>query len=286
MNKAWWAGFGAAVLLAGGCSPSKQDVATVNGHEITQDALTARLIQTPEAKATLQKVILEQIILDAAAKKGIKITDDQVTQFLKVRKDQYPPGRFEEMNASAGQSEATMREDARTQLALQTLAMQGVKVSDESITKMYKENPDNVFTKPEWKQVGFIVTKDKADADKATSALKKSVDFDAVFNQFTIPLAKEQLKGFQWYGVLNGSVINEQHQPVANTQGILAIPAIAKAIKDTKAGAVSAPIALPSAPNAPSQQPERILLFVKSAVPGGKIPEAELKTSIAYGIAR
>jgi hypothetical protein len=286
MNKAWWAGFGVAVLVAGGCSPSKQDVATVNGHEVTQDALMARMIQTPEAKATLQKVLLEQIILDAAAKKGIKITDEDVTQFLQIQKDQYPPGRFEEISSASGQSDAIMREDARTQLALQHLMMEGVKVSDESVAKTYKENPDNVFTKPRWKQIGFIVTKDKADAEKAAAAFKKSAEFNAVFDQFTIPAAKEQLKGLQWYGVVNDSVINEQRQPLTSVQGILSVPAVAKAIKETKQGALSAPIALPAMPGSSQTQPERILLYVKSDVPGGKIPLDELKTSIAYGVAR
>jgi foldase protein PrsA len=285
MNKAWWAGVGVAVLVAAGCSPSKQDVATVNGHDITQDALTARMIQTPEAKATLQKVILEQIILDAAAKKNIKITDDDVTQFLQVLKAQYPPGRFEEMNAAAGRTDAIMREDARTQLAVQALMMNGVKVSDESIQKRYKENPNNMFTKPEWKQIGFIVTKDKADAEKAVAALKKSGNFDVVFDQFTIPAAKENLKGFQWYGVLNGTVVNEQRQPLESMQGVLGAPAVRKAIPQTKQGAVSAPISLP-APAGGAEQPERILLYVKSDVPGGKIPLEDLKTAIAYDIAR
>lgn len=285
MKNAWWAGLGVAVLVAAGCSPSKQDVATVNGHEITQDALAARLIQSPEAKGTLQRLILEQVILDAAAKKNISITEDQVTQFLQVLKAQYPPGRFEEVNSAAGRSDAIMREEARTQLALQALMMDGVKVSDESIEKRYKENPDHMFSKPEWKQVGFIVTKDKADAEKAIAAIKKTKNFEEVFNQFTIPAAKEQLKGMQWYGILNGSVVNEQRQPLATVQGVLGLPAVQKAIKDTKQDAPSAPIALPNAPGGPDQ-PERIVLFVKSDIPGGKIPLDELKPTIAYDIAR
>lgn len=285
MKNAWWAGLGIAVLVAGGCSPSKQDVATVNGHEITQDALTARLIQTPEAKGTLQRLILEQVILDAAAKKNITISDEQVTQFLQVLKSQYPPGRFEEANNAAGRNDTMMREEARVQLALQALMMDGVKVSDESIEKRYKENPNHMFSKPEWKNVGFIVTKDKADADKALAALKKTNNFDEVFNQFTIPAAKEQLKGMQWFGILDGSVVNEQRQPLDTVQGVLGLPAVQKAVKETKAGAASAPIALPSAPGG-AAQPERIILYVKSAVPGGKIPLDEMKSTIAYDVAR
>lgn len=285
MKKACWAGLGAAVLIAGGCSPSKQDVATVDGHEISRDALTARLIQTPVAKETLQRLILEQVITDAAAKKNIKISDERVTQFLQVLKAQYPPGRFEEANSTAGRTDAMMRDEVRVQLALQALMMDGVKVSDESIEKRYKENPNHMFSKPEWKQIGFIVTKDKADAEKALAAIKKTSNFDEVFNQFTIPAAKEQLKGMQWYGILNGSVVNEQRQPLEGTSGVLSLPAVQKAIKETKQGASSAPISLPSAPGGPAQ-PERIILFVKTDTPGGKVPLAEVKSSVAYDVAR
>lgn len=277
MKTIWLAGVGCAVLAIAGCSPSKQTVATVNGKEITREQLVDRLIQSPVAKQTLQTLILENIIINAADKKGIKITDEDVNRYLTYRRDRMPPGRFDELQTSNGRTEAIYKEDARAELALRALALQNVKVSDESIDKFYKENAGNAFVKPAWREVGLLVTKDKADADKAIASMKKGADFAAVSQQFSIPAARQETAELQWFGVLDDAVINEQGQPVDSEP-------IANAIRKTPAGQMSAPVVMPG-PEGKGEAPERLLVYVKTANEGGKIPLEEVRNDIIWQVA-
>ncbi|HEY3265314.1 MAG TPA: peptidyl-prolyl cis-trans isomerase [Armatimonadota bacterium] len=276
MKNIRWAILGLAAVVAG-CSPSKQVVSVVNGKEITKDELTARLMQGPAAKATLRGLMLQALVMDAAAKQGITVTDDDVNQLMQFRRDQFAPQRFDEANAQAGNTDASMREDARTQIALQRLAMKGSKVSDESITKYYNADKTE-FVKPEWRQVGFIVAKDKADADNAISAVKSGADFATVAEKFCIPQAKQLAGQYQWYGVVNKQLVNEQKVPVNQARaGLASIPSVAKAIEKTPQGkAISIPF-----PGGPAV----VVLYVKTVAPGGKLPLTEAKSQIAFTIA-
>ncbi len=277
MRTIWLAGIGLAVLGLAGCSPSKQTVATVNGKEITRDAFVDRMIQTPAAKQTLQTMLLEQIIVNSAEKKGIKITDEDVTRYLTYQRDRMPPGRFEEMQTASGRSEAVRREDARAELALRALALENVKVSDESIQKVYKENPGNAFVKPDWKQVGLLVTKDKADADKAIASIKKGADFAVVSKELSLPAARQETTEMHWFGVLADAVINEQGQPLDSGP-------IADAIRKTAVNQVSEPVVMPG-PEGEASAPERLLVFVKTEAKGGKIPLEDVRKDIVWSVA-
>ena len=273
MTKRWLAGLGLVALAASGCSPSKRPVATVNGKEISKDDLEARLIQHPSAKSVMQQMLVEQLIFQEAEKKGIKVTDEDVNNRVQWEKDRLPPGRFEEA-AVNGTSEETIRRDLRTQIAVQKLLMQGVNVSQDSIQKFYNENA-TLFTKPRWKQVGFIVAKDKTDAGKAVNLLKQGVDFLKVSQQFSAdPQGKTATSAnWQWFALEKGKLLNERRQPTG-------FPApVVTAITNTGAGKSAEPVSL-------TGQPGSVVVRVEKDVPGGKIPLAEVQDLIALQIAQ
>lgn len=278
MRKLLLAGLGVAALVAG-CSPSKQNVANVNGKDITRDELTARLMQSPAAKAELRKMIIEHAVMDAAGKKGIQVTDQDVNNFLQIQRDQFPPGRFEESNVEKGITETMLRQDARTELVYQRLAMANAKVSDESVKKEYDKDEGGRYVKPEWRQVGFIIAKDKADADKAVAAVTQGADFGTVASKFNVPAAKTSFSGFQWFAVKNNALMSDQGQPAEAMAGHpAAVPAVRSAILKTAQGKPSAAIAVPGAPL-------YIVIFVKSVTPGGKMPMDQVKTLASIRVA-
>lgn len=278
MQKIWLAGIGLVAFAVYGCSPSKQTAATVDGHAISQEALEQRIITSPAARNALQTMILEQIILDEATRQKIKITDEDINRYLAYRRDRMPPGRFEELNTQNGMPEVVRRADARAELALRALALKDVKVSDESIQKAYKEDANHLYVKPDWKQVGLIVTKDKADADKAVESLKKGAEFATVAKEFSIPATQAQAERLQWFGVLDKTLINEQGQPLDSKP-------IVDAITKTAAGQVAAPISMPGAPEGAEAAPERLVIYVKSETKGGKFPLEEVANEIRWRLA-
>lgn len=273
MKPAFRAVVAATVVVAAGCSPSKTNIASVNGKEITNEQLADYMTKGPEAQGALRTLVVESMLQDEAAKQGVSVSDTEISNYLQARKDQLPPGQFEEEMAAAGTTDARIRRNARMDLLQRAIAMKGAKVSPESIKKEYDTDARNVYSRPEWVKVGTIVTKDKADALNAASALKQGADFVHTANQFTAPVAKQQLAPPQWIGIVKGGLIDDHHRPIGQID-----PTIAAAIKATPQGQASAPMGIP-------KTPYQRLFYVEKRVPGGKLPLDEVKDDIAYSIA-
>ncbi len=284
MTKRWLAGSAlvaltTAAFVAGGCGPSKRDVATVNGKEITQDAFEARLTQTPAAHNVMREMILEQLIHEAAEKKGIKVSDQDVDAAIQWERDRQPPNRFEE-TVLKGTSLDAFRPQVRAQLEARALAMQGVNVKQADVQKFYDKNLSGLFTKPEWKQVGFILAKSKDDAQKAAGLLKQGVDYLKVLQQFSAdPRAKAATAAnWQWFALDKGHLQswNEQMQRREPLPPNFP-PAIAAVITKLAAGKSSDAIPLSGGVAA--------VVKVNSDVPSGKIPLSEVQPMIAFLLA-
>lgn len=270
--------FGAAALativLAAGCSPTKKDLVTIDGQKINDEQVSAYLMQGPEAKDALRSLMQESLLVEAAKKDNIKVTDADVNLYLQFQRDQYPPNSLDESFATKGATPARIQRDAKKVLLQMALEMQGATVSDDSIKKAYDADASGMFTKPEWVQIGVLVAKDRADADMAVKSLKDGVTFDIVHGKFSAPGAKGQGTNYQWVPIVKGNVVDGRRQPL---QGL--DPALKSALLKTKEATVSAPIASPGRPGV-------TLIYVKKRVPSGKIPLEEVKTEIAYEIAR
>ncbi|HEY3414576.1 MAG TPA: peptidyl-prolyl cis-trans isomerase [Armatimonadota bacterium] len=273
MKPTFGAALFATVILTAGCSPSKKDLATVNGQKITEEQVSAYMMQGPEAKNALKSLIQEAVLVDQAKKDNVKVTDEEVNQYLQAQRDQYPPSILDELYAKAGATPARVQREAKKDLLRIGLEMQGAKVSDESIKKIYDADQNGMFTKPEWVQIGVMVAKDRGDADKAISSIKEGVDFQIVHGKFTAPEAKGQPFNYIWLGIHKGEIVNDQRKPLTGLS-----PAIKSAILKTKAGSAAPPIGTPG-------RPGMSVIYVKTRVPGGKLPLEEVKPQIAYGIA-
>ena len=269
--------FGAALLatvvLTAGCSPSKKDLATVNGQKITEDQVTAYMMQGPEAKNALRNLIQESVLLEQAKKDGINVSDIDVNRSLQAQKDQLPPARLDDLYAAAGVTPVRVQREAKKELVRMALEMKGAKVSDDSVKKVYDEDRNGFFTKPEWVQVGLMIAKDRTDADKAISSIKQGVDFGIVYGKFSAPQVKTQPLTYVWLGIVKGEIVSDQRKPLTNLDR-----AIKTVLLKTKEGTAAAPIGSPG-------RPGMSIIYVKKRVAGGKLPLDEVKSQIAYTIA-
>lgn len=259
----------AVALAVAGCAPSTRNVATVNGKAITREDLAGRLIESPVGKNALKDLILERLILQEAENKGIKVTDEQVNQFIQLQKDQLPPGRFEERYLK-DTPESAIRQEARKQIALRSIALKGVPISQDSVQKFYDDNIDR-FTKPQWKQAGILITDDKTSAQKAAKLLAENKDYALVFGELASSMAKSAGPQRDWFAITKDYVLNERGQPIN-------MPAITDAIRKTGADNVSPVISL-----APS--PQYAVIKVFADVPSAKIELASVQPLIEYEIA-
>ena len=143
-------------------APVSRVVAVVNGDMITSReldrALKPELVgqkidpkKNPEMaamvrKAVLDRMINEKILLQQAAKDGIKVTDEQADANFEqgIQASQLGREQFLEQLAKEGVTEKYAREQARTQLIIQHLmsrnVVRKVVITEEEINDYYRKN--------------------------------------------------------------------------------------------------------------------------------------------------
>ncbi len=153
-------------LFLGACSNSggsdnkdNMIAATVNGKNIMlaeveqeinrqmqgqQSALSS--LQLAQARLTvLEGLIQTEVLLQRAEKENLKPTEDEITQFITARKQQggMTDDEFQRQLKAQGQSEQSVREEARKLLAIQKLQnkyMGSVSISDREVEDYYSKN--------------------------------------------------------------------------------------------------------------------------------------------------
>ena len=212
----------AITLVAAGCGGSDEvpadAVAVVDGTTIsrtTLDELLARAkksytaqkrafpkagtseYQTLQTQAVAFLVQREEYAREAD-RLGIKVTDAQITKKLQEVKKQYFGGsqtKFEKGLEDQGYTEATLRDDIRSQLVTEGIYNKitaDVKVTDDEAKTYYEKNRSN-YAVAESRDVRHILVKTKAEADKIYSELRNGADFAALAKQSSLdPGSKDQ----------------------------------------------------------------------------------------------
>jgi len=166
-------------------------IANINHHAITRDEYLDRLErqqyptksgQQELGALVLDQMVQEELILELAEKEGVKPTDSQIDERITETKK-------EDKNLASqlklqGISDAQFRQMIAVQQAVFNLQTKGVKL-DEKDVRAYYNDPQNKdsFTDPETWSFEGMITKDKADADKAIDMLSKGISFEAVAHQ-------------------------------------------------------------------------------------------------------
>ena len=216
------AALAAITVVAAGCGGSDEvpsdAVAVVDGTTISRSTLddllarakksyTAQKRAFPKAGTSEYQTLQTQAVAflvqreeyaREAEQLGIKVTDAQIAKKLDEVKKQYFGGsqtKFEKGLEDQGYTEATLREDIRSQLLTEGIynkVTNDVKVTDADVKAYYEKNKAN-YAVAESRSVRHILVKTKAEADKIYSQLEGGADFAALAKQSSLdPGSKDQ----------------------------------------------------------------------------------------------
>jgi foldase protein PrsA len=156
----------------------------------------------------MQFLINAEWLQGEAADQDIKVTDAEVTKsFNQQKKQQFPKEKdFQNFLKQSGMTEEDLRLNVRLTLLSNKLREKVTKGKDKvtaaQITQYYNKNKAR-FAQPETRDVLIILTKTKAQGQKARDALDSGTSFKAAAKKYSIdPATKEQ--GGQLTGVAKG----------------------------------------------------------------------------------
>ncbi|HJV45327.1 MAG TPA: peptidylprolyl isomerase [Bacillota bacterium] len=161
----------------------EEAVATVNGKAITKSNLYDQLVKQDGSQA-LDQLITDQLIEQEAAKKGIQVSDKDIT--AELDKLQKQVGSQDAFNKMLAQNHMTL-EDAKDQLkknlVIKKLFADKIKISDQDVRSYFDQNKEKLG-QPEQVRASHILVKTEEEA----KAIKKQLANGANFEQ----LAKEK----------------------------------------------------------------------------------------------
>lgn len=127
--------------------------AMVDGSPISRLAVIEEL-ERSSGKAALENLIVEKLISNEAAKKGIKITDDQVNTEIATIESQIKGqgGTLEEALTSQGMTLEILKRQISIQKKLEALLVDKVQITDADVQKFIT---DNKITIPKGEEVSY-----------------------------------------------------------------------------------------------------------------------------------
>jgi foldase protein PrsA len=151
----------------------------------------------------MQFLIQAQWVEQESASRGIKVTDQEVKNRLTEEKQRAFPGkkgeaRYQQFLKTSGMSE----EDILFRFKLETLQQKLTqkvtekesKVTDKDVEDYYNKNKKR-FAQPERRDLNVVLTKTKAKAQQAKSAIAGGGSFKAVSKKYSIDEASKQQGG-------------------------------------------------------------------------------------------
>ena len=139
----------------------------------------------------LQLLISFKWIQGEAAAMDVKVTDAEVKKsFAEQKKQSFPKDEdYKKFIATSGQTEADILQRVKLDLLSNKIRDKVVKgkdtVSDKAIADFYNKNKAR-FAQPEKRDLRVVLTKGKADAEKAQAALDSGESWTKVAKQYSI----------------------------------------------------------------------------------------------------
>ena len=192
---------------------SSRPLVTVGSQVISKkDYLDAVDYQTQGA--VLKKLVLQDLVTQAAAKAGVLPTAADVDARIADIQRRAP-----QLLAAANGDPAKMadfKDDLKTDIALENLRLQGVHVTDAEVADFYNRHRDpdpskNPLALPNQVQTALVVAQNSVDAVQAAALLKQNIGLDVIARQPRLHVV----------GV-NGFTVNLQALPPAINQKISA----------------------------------------------------------------
>jgi foldase protein PrsA len=193
----------AAISIGCGGVPGSA-VATVDGESIDRQLYDRWLANATKAskgadKQALRSQVMQQLIsyqwLEAEAEdRGIAVAEGDVRKaFDQQRKASFPKDAgYRRFLSTSGQTEADLLLRVRAELLSNRIREQVTKelapVSDKQIADYYDQNKPR-FANPERRNLRVVLTRRKADAERARSALGGGAEWSAVAEEYSIDRA-------------------------------------------------------------------------------------------------
>ncbi len=131
----------AVMSLAAACTqtPDAYTIATLNGKAITLKDVQ----ESPNFKNIVDELIVKQLIEGEAASKGLKVTDEKLTEeFDKMRKGFGSEEEWKNILDAQGMTEKDVKDQIRSRLIFFDLLKFNEKVTDEDAKAEFAANPD------------------------------------------------------------------------------------------------------------------------------------------------
>ena len=198
------AGTGGYMFGARSQRAEAQVVASVNNETITKDQLYDRMLKSAGLD-TVNSMINEKLVNQAAAKASVSVTDAEVTASIQKIKDQI--GGDDKFNQALAQYNITLdqlKQDQATKLKLTKILGKDVKPDDATLQKYFQDNITQFDTLQVRSRHILLATEAEAKAVKAE--LDKGTDFATLAKaKSTDPTAKDNGGdlGFNKKGVMD-----------------------------------------------------------------------------------
>lgn len=201
-----------------GCNDNKVEdkvVATVNDAEITQAELneyynlmkkdyelqTGKTLSDKEDKEFIRELkdkafdelVLQTIVAQDAEKKGLKITEAEIVEELKVYKDTQGEVGYAKFLEQLGITEAQLKnfiKHNQTYIKLKDMVTAEINVTDEEILNFYNDNKEE-FTEPAGIEIFHILVESEQEANNILTKLDEGADFSKLAAEFSTCPSKD-----------------------------------------------------------------------------------------------
>lgn len=224
----------ALVLMIAGCGSSP--VAVVGGVEITEAELNDLLIKRFGNDA-LGNLIDRELLRQAAADRGIEVTEEEMAKELEEARAQFPTEEaFAEFLARTDLSQEEWEEEVRLAALVRKLALSDVNYTDEELREFFEANKES-FSQPATVALSEIVVSSPEDAQNVLDELEAGeASFEDLAGRYSLSYTRE-----------TGG--ERQEMPISQ----IPIPEIQEAARTLPIGEVSEPIAGPEGPEGEQQ---------------------------------
>ncbi len=162
----------ALAVLAGGAFAAEKSVAVVNGKKVAADELTKKLWWQYSAQG-LTELIDEKLLLEEAARLGVKTDDKEVSAKLAALEAGYTDkAQFEKSLKAVGWSRTELRELIKRQMLMRgaIIAARKLAFTDEDAKAFFDKNKERLGS-PESVRLSQIFVTSKEEADDAYDLL-------------------------------------------------------------------------------------------------------------------
>ena len=245
-----------AWLIPNGSSAANEEVAAVDGEEITRAEWMASMEQQ-HGRAALLELVNEKVMAAAAEDYGIEVSDKEIDLELAMMRTAQD-GTEELLYANDTERQ---REKVKAQLILEKVLTKDVLIDDQAIKDFYEDNRAIYDVKDSYR-TRMIVLNSKAEAEEAIKELDSGSSFEALARERSIDNATGNLGGDIGFVSPGQASID---------------PQIAKTVETIEPGSWSAPLALEDGRTA--------VIMVKEKIEGRTFSYDEVKEHISRELA-